>query len=59
MQALFSVIFGVGIVLFMARKEKQGQSATGRIPAGNRAIGLFFRRMGWRWQYMVDRTATR
>ena len=37
MRALFSMIFGVGIILFMARKEKQGQSAT----------GLFFRRMSW------------
>lgn len=37
MRALFSMIFGVGIILFMARKEKQGQSAT----------GLFYRRMGW------------
>ncbi|GAB3953438.1 DUF418 domain-containing protein [Spirosoma harenae] len=37
MRALFSMIFGVGIILFMARKEKSGKSAT----------GLFFRRMGW------------
>ena len=37
MRALFSMIFGVGIILFMARKEKAGQSA----------MGLFFRRMGW------------
>ncbi|QJD80626.1 DUF418 domain-containing protein [Spirosoma rhododendri] len=37
MRALFSMIFGVGIILFMARKEQAGQSAT----------GLFFRRMGW------------
>ena len=37
MRALFSMIFGVGIILFMARKEREGQSAT----------GLFFRRMGW------------
>ncbi|MVM35902.1 DUF418 domain-containing protein [Spirosoma sp. HMF4905] len=44
MRAMFSLIFGVGILLFMARKEK---AATGRVPAGNRAIGLFFRRMGW------------
>ncbi len=42
MRALFSMIFGVGIILFMARKERAGQSATGRA-----AIGLFFRRMGW------------
>lgn len=47
MRALFSMIFGVGIILFMARKEKPGQSGTGRVPAGHRAIGLFFRRMGW------------
>ena len=37
MRALFSMIFGVGIILFMARKEKDGKSAT----------ALFFRRMGW------------
>ena len=40
MRALFSMIFGVGIILFMARKEK-----TGRVPAGKRrgstATGLF------------------
>lgn len=37
MRALFSMIFGVGIILFVGRKEKAGASAT----------GLFFRRMGW------------
>ena len=33
MRALFSVIFGVGILLFTSRKDK--------------ATGLFYRRMGW------------
>ncbi len=57
MRALFSMIFGVGIILFMARKERNGpgsggeahvsQAATGRVPVWNRAVGLFFRRMGW------------
>lgn len=42
MRALFSMIFGVGIILFMARKEKAGSG-----PAGQSATGLFFRRMGW------------
>jgi uncharacterized protein len=37
MRALFSMIFGVGIILFMSRKERDGKSAT----------SLFFRRMGW------------
>ncbi|WP_229214297.1 DUF418 domain-containing protein [Dyadobacter flavalbus] len=37
MRALFSMIFGVGIILFIARKEQSGQAVT----------GLFFRRMGW------------
>jgi uncharacterized protein len=41
MRALFSIIFGVGIILFMARKEKN-VAATGWT-----ATGLFFRRMGW------------
>jgi uncharacterized protein len=42
MRALFSMIFGVGIILFMARKESSGQPATG--PG---RVRLFFRRMGW------------
>lgn len=42
MRALFSMIFGVGIILFMARKEKAGSSHFGQS-----AMGLFFRRMGW------------
>ncbi|WP_040005852.1 DUF418 domain-containing protein [Fibrisoma limi] len=37
MRALFSMIFGVGIILFVARKEQ----------ADRAAFGLFFRRMGW------------
>lgn len=41
MRALFSIIFGVGIILFMARKEKTG------VAKGWAATGLFFRRMGW------------
>ncbi|MBO0930876.1 DUF418 domain-containing protein [Fibrella aquatilis] len=41
MRALFSIIFGVGIILFMARKEKAGMTT------GWAATGLFFRRMGW------------
>ena len=37
MRALFSAIFGAGIVLFTEGKEKEGRSAT----------GLFYRRMVW------------
>ena len=37
MRALFSAIFGAGIVLFTVGKEKSGRSAT----------GLFYRRMVW------------
>lgn len=37
MRALFSAIFGAGIVLFTVGKEKSGRSAT----------GLFYRRMFW------------
>ncbi|GAB4015056.1 DUF418 domain-containing protein [Spirosoma migulaei] len=42
MRALFSMIFGVGIILFMARKEKDGPGHD--IQSGK---ALFFRRMGW------------
>ncbi len=46
MRALFSMIFGVGIILFMTRKEK-GQQRTE--PGRDRpsAAALFYRRMGW------------
>ncbi len=37
MRALFSVIFGAGIILFTINKENSGGSAT----------GLFYRRMAW------------
>ncbi len=37
MRALFSAVFGAGIVLFTVGKEKSGRSAT----------GLFYRRMVW------------
>lgn len=47
MRALFSMIFGVGIILFMARKEKAGPSPGGEPYVRQSAAGLFFRRMGW------------
>ena len=37
MRALFSAIFGAGIILFTTNKEKDGKSST----------ALFYRRMGW------------
>jgi uncharacterized protein len=37
MRALFSMIFGVGILLFTAKKEKSGWAVT----------GLYYKRMGW------------
>jgi uncharacterized protein len=37
MRALFGMIFGAGVVLFVTRKEQKGRSVT----------GLFFRRMLW------------
>ena len=37
MRALFSMIFGAGILLFTTKKEQAGKSAT----------GLFYRRMAW------------
>src|SRR5215217_6808511 len=37
MRALFSAVFGAGILLFTAGKERTGRSAT----------GLFYRRMIW------------
>lgn len=37
MRALFSMLFGAGIVLFTRRKEQAGQPVA----------GLFYRRMGW------------
>src|SRR5438128_1816391 len=37
MRALFSMIFGAGILLFTFNKEAAGRSTT----------GLFYRRMGW------------
>lgn len=37
MRALFSMIFGAGIILFTSNKEAAGRSTT----------GLFYRRMGW------------
>ncbi|WP_194777556.1 DUF418 domain-containing protein [Pararhodonellum marinum] len=37
MRALFSMVFGAGIVLFTSNKEKSGKSAT----------GLFYKRMIW------------
>jgi uncharacterized protein len=37
MRALFSMLFGAGIVLFTMRKEQAGQPVA----------GLFYRRMGW------------
>jgi uncharacterized protein len=37
MRALFSMLFGAGIVLFTMRKEQAGQPV----------VGLFYRRMGW------------
>lgn len=42
MRALFSMIFGVGIILFITRKEQDGPGH-----ASHSATGLFFRRMGW------------
>ncbi|QKZ13499.1 DUF418 domain-containing protein [Spirosoma sp. KUDC1026] len=48
MRALFSMIFGVGIILFMARKEKSGNpSTTGQSATGPSRVRLFFQRMGW------------
>ncbi len=51
MRALFSIIFGVGIILFMARKEKtesrRGIARSVGATEGWAATGLFFRRMGW------------
>jgi uncharacterized protein len=37
MRALFSMIFGVGILLFTTKKERTGKSV----------VGLYYRRMGW------------
>jgi uncharacterized protein len=37
MRALFSMVFGAGILLFTMNKEQSGKSAT----------GLFYKRMGW------------
>ena len=37
MRALFGMIFGAGVLLFVAKKERAGRSVT----------GLFYRRMGW------------
>ena len=37
MRALFGMLFGAGVVLFVGKKERTGRSVT----------GLFYRRMGW------------
>lgn len=37
MRAMFGMLFGAGILLFVGNKEKDGKSVT----------GLFYRRMGW------------
>ncbi len=37
MRALFSFVFGVGVLLFLAKKEQTGRSA----------VSLYYRRMGW------------
>ena len=37
MRALFGMIFGAGVLLFVSKKEQAGKSVT----------GLFYRRMGW------------
>ena len=47
MRALFSMIFGMGIILFMARKEKAAPGSGGEPHRRQSATGVFFRRMGW------------